>query len=420
MRLDELKSFYIDQLKNVMLPFWMNKSIDEEYGGIYTCFDNFGLKLLSTDKYTWSQGRMVWIFSKLSTMDIFTAAEKKRFFELAKAGAYFLMNNCLLENGNCTFLMERNGRVKMQDGADSLDTSVYADCFAILGVSAYARISKDKDALAFCKKVYSSITRRIETNTYKAEPYPTPRGYKEHGIVMSLLLISTEFAATLSTFGDDMYEAANSRANYCLREILDNFADENYVIHEMKTVDNQFVKDKLLGMYANPGHTIEDMWFVIHQALISKDTKAIEKAGRVVKSTFQIGWDEEYGGIQLFASVNGGKPSGDITGIENEKMVQKVQNDWDSKLWWPHSETLYTSLLLYRLTGDEEYMSMYEKVHEYVFKTFPNPDKEIGEWIQIRDRKGEPIQKVVALPVKDPFHVMRNMIQIIELTDLKV
>jgi len=418
MNTKELRDFYIDQLKNVMLPFWMNRSIDSEYGGVYTCFDNSGEKLLNTDKYTWSQGRMVWIFSRLSTMNIFSINERKHFLGLAKMGAFFLINNCVLENGNCTFLMDRSGKPKPQVEGGDLDTSVYADCFAILGVSEYARISEDLSAVDFCKRLYKSIVERIESNTYKAEPYPTPAGYKEHGIVMSLLCISTELSGTLSAVGDDFFEYTNKKANSCLHEIIDNFVDSNNLIHEMKTADNRFVTDKLLGMYVNPGHTIEDMWFIIHQAIVSKDIQAIKKAGEITKNTFKIGWDKEYGGIQLFAGCDGGKPNSDITGIENEKMVQKVLNDWDSKLWWPHSEALYTSLLLYKLLKDEDFLRMYEMVHEYTFKTFPNPDKNIGEWIQIRDRQGKPIQKVVALPVKDPFHIMRNMILIIELQDL--
>src|SRR5699024_1267073 len=109
---DQLGSFYETHLKTVLLPFWMERSIDHEYGGYYTCFDNEGKKLLSYDKYTWSQGRMVWVFSKLSTMKCFTKQEQDQFIDLAKMGADFLMKNCLLPNGNCTFLMERDGTPK--------------------------------------------------------------------------------------------------------------------------------------------------------------------------------------------------------------------------------------------------------------------------------------------------------------------
>ena len=39
---------------------------------------------------------------------------------------------------------------------------------------------------------------------------------------------------------------------------------------------------------------------------------------------------------------------------------------------------------------------------------FRTTTKPIGEWIQIGNRQGEPMEKVVALPVKDPFHIIRN------------
>jgi N-acylglucosamine 2-epimerase len=92
-------------------------------------------------------------------------------------------------------------------------------------------------------------------------------------------------------------------------------------------------------------------------------------------------------------------------------------DDWGSKLWWVHSEALYTTLLLFDRTDDEEFLAWFERVFDYVFATFPNPDKSIGEWIQIRTREGKPQEKVVALPVKDPYHIIRNVILIIELLE---
>ena len=31
------------------------------------------------------------------------------------------------------------------------------------------------------------------------------------------------------------------------------------------------------------------------------------------------------------------------------------------------------------------------------------------------DREGQPLERVVALPVKDPYHIARNLIQVLEL-----
>jgi N-acylglucosamine 2-epimerase len=54
-------------------------------------------------------------------------------------------------------------------------------------------------------------------------------------------------------------------------------------------------------------------------------------------------------------------------------------------------------------------------VWDYSFRVFPQPDPAVGEWIQIRDRRGQPLERVVALPVKDPYHIARNLIQVLEL-----
>jgi N-acylglucosamine 2-epimerase len=60
-------------------------------------------------------------------------------------------------------------------------------------------------------------------------------------------------------------------------------------------------------------------------------------------------------------------------------------------------------------------MDLYQMVGKYAFTVFPNPDKSMGEWIQILDRENKPLEKVVALPVKDPYHIIRDFMLIIEL-----
>jgi len=54
-----------------------------------------------------------------------------------------------------------------------------------------------------------------------------------------------------------------------------------------------------------------------------------------------------------------------------------------------------------------------QKTAAFTFRVFPDPV--VGEWIQIQNRNLEPESKVVALPVKDPYHITRNLVYIIEL-----
>ena len=91
-----------------------------------------------------------------------------------------------------------------------------------------------------------------------------------------------------------------------MKDIMDNFVAEDHVLHEMIDTSNNIVSDMLIGRYVNPGHTIEDMWFVIHQAIQIGNYGLIDKAAKIIKKTMEIGWDKEYGGLLLFADQNGG------------------------------------------------------------------------------------------------------------------
>lgn len=86
-------------------------------------------------------------------------------------------------------------------------------------------------------------------------------------------------------------------------------------------------------------------------------------------------------------------------------MVRKIRQDWSGKVWWVHGEAPYTTLLGYELTKKLSLFELYERIRDYTFKTFPNPNGDMGEWIKIRDREGNFANKVVALPVKDPLHI---------------
>ena len=110
--------------------------------------------------------------------------------------------------------------------------------------------------------------------------------------------------------------------------------------------------------------------------------------------------------------IAGGPPKGRTL---NDGYEMLMRDTWDSKLWWTNAEALYATLRCYALTGDRFFAEYHERVAKFDFEKFPNPDREVGEWIQILDRSGCPMNKLVALPVKDPFHIMRDFLRIAEL-----
>ncbi len=409
----ELLHFYKHHIHHQLLPFWQ-KAVDEQHGGIFTCYSNDGSTQVSRDKYTWSQGRYVWLWARLAECCKKGLLDGDADVYLRQAGqaVQFLRNHALLDNGNCAFLLSEDGTPKEPITGMGYDTSFFADCFVVLGFGEYARVSMDADSLEWALQLYDSIRIRLASGTQRSEPYPTVPGLEAHSFSMIMLNVSQELAEALAALQHSREQEVRGHTEAYLNRILTVFAQPDHTVSELIAVDERLA-DTVMARHLNPGHTIECMWFVMTEAKRVGNMTAIEKAVHVTKKAFELGWDDKYGGLLHYVDRDGGSPQGRELG--SNSFERNIIETPETKLWWPHSEALYTLLLAYEITGDQDLTTLYEKTHTYTFATFPHPDRAIGEWIQIRDRAGEPLTKVVALPVKDPYHILRNLLLIVEL-----
>ena len=409
------------ELTDNLLAFWMPRCLDAENGGYLNCFCNDGSRLVSTDKYTWSQGRFLWTFSKLAMADtdLFDQTQREAFLRYAKSGRDFLLKHVLIAPNDlrCVFLMHADGTPKRVGDFEEPDMSIFADCFVVMGFAAYAAATGDRESWEFAKSLGDSVWERYQSGNYRTLPYPLSPKYVAHSKPMILTNVCCELYKAAQKIDATEAKKQKDRIAKCHREVFEIFADEKDLVHEFRLANGGFSPD-LFGQHVNPGHVIEDMWFQLEAADVLGDFCNVERICRIAKSTLRLGWDEKYGGLYHFVQTSGKEGmEGDLGEAADEPQMKLVVDDWASKLWWVHSEALYTTLLLFDRTGDAEFLFWFERVFDYVFDTFPNPDKSVGEWIQIRTREGKPQEKVVALPVKDPYHIIRNVILIIELLE---
>lgn len=407
-------SFYKEHVEKSLLPFW-NRALDHKNGGIYTCFNNTGDRLVSTDKYIWSQGRFLWLWSRVTRMISKGSinGEIDGYYDHLHKTALFLDHNAFLDNGNCAFLLTETGEKKESIPGEGFDTSFFADCFVIIGMTEYAGLIKDLHRFDKALVLYYRIRERLKTKDLRSEPYPIPEGYRSHSVPMILLNVSQGLADVAETLDHPKSEELHHHSISYMRDIMKNFRREDHRVVEMLP-ENPSERDTLLYRHVNPGHAIESMWFVMHTARKAGFHDYITKAEQVIENAVEVGWDPEFGGLLRFVDVKGGEPKG-VKG--NSTQEKQITDTWDMKLWWPHSEVLYATLLAYRLTGNNKMQVLHKKFQDYVFNTFPNPDEAVGEWIQIRDREGKALNKIAALPVKDPFHILRNMLLIVDLLE---
>jgi len=149
----------------------------------------------------------------------------------------------------------------------------------------------------------------------------------------------------------------------------------------------------------NPGHDMECAWFLLEEAKKRQDDDLAAFAGQMFDDAFRLGWDEEFGGILYFK---------DVLGLPVEAY------EHDMKLWWPHNEAMIASLMLYRYTGKEQYREIFDRVREYAFAHFSDP--EFGEWFGYLRRDGKPTEPPCkGHTYKGPFHVMRMLCKCMEL-----
>ncbi len=376
-RFVDLQAIYRAELLERSIPFWLKHAIDRQNGGILTCISDEG-QVLSTDKYMWSQLRAIWTFSALYNR----IEARPEWLNTARHIFEFVKKHGRDEAGQWVFAVDKNGHTLQ--GA----TSIYADGFAIYGLTELARATGDQKAIAQALETYHNVQRRLaKPGSYQTAPYPLPEGVKAHGISM---IFSHAFNELGQFLGDEqIIEASLHHA----AEVMDVYRrPERQMLFEFVSLDNALLNTPR-GRAIVPGHAIESMWFMIHIYRQLGDEARIRQAVEAIKWHIELGWDEEYGGILLALDAEGGRP---------------WWNFADSKIWWPHTEALYALLLAYELSGETWALDWFERVHNYAFTHYPVLQH--GEWTQKLDRRGNKITETVALPVKDPFHLPRSLI----------
>jgi len=409
------RDFYVNQVDS-LFSYWREYR-DTQWGGILNCITNDGTSLVSTDKYAWSQGRWLYTLSKLYELkDKFPGVDSVFVREWMEETKNFIEGNCLYDDYRTCFLLRQDGTHVLDEATGRYDTSIYADTFVLIGLSEYAVATGVYNPLT--EKIADSIISRIENGDFLSSPYEIPAGYSVHGIPMIMLNTMQVFCDMEKAFGKDCakYEAY---ADKCFETIFIKHrdAERGFIREYVSTDENRSVL--LADRHVNPGHNLEDIWFII-EYLESRGTldKWQGDIDKVVKSVFELGWDKQYGGLLRYVDYDQADGNQQVRGTNTHTAYDElVASTWDMKLWWAHSELLFLFTKLYATTGNPEWLDYYKTSYDYTFATFPSSEN--AEWIQIRKRDGTPQDKVVALPVKDPFHILRDFIKIVETLDKK-
>lgn len=371
-----------------ILPFWEQQAFDP-HGGICTCVGVKG-EVLSHDKWMWSQWRAVWVYARLyNRID-----REERWLNHARHIAEFCLRHAWDSAGDgWALVVSREGKILRGN------ESIYSDSFAIYGLlELYLATGDDELRRVACWTADAALRKLSRPyDTIPHVPYPIPPGTKPHGIPMIWSLTLAELGKALNR--EDYLRAAAAFADEIFRDFYRR--DRDVILEFVRQDGREY--DPPQGLAINPGHAIEDMWFQVHVALILGNGAArIAEAFRLTLRHLDLGWDGSHGGgLRLAVDANQSETVG-----------------WgfaETKLWWPHTEALYTTLLGWCQTGRREFFDWYERIWQLCLAHYV--DWENGEWRQRLRRDFTPLSEFVAFPVKDPFHLPRSLILQIELLE---
>ena len=384
-RLQDAQAWVQSELKR-SAGFWLEHGMDKENGGVYTCLDRKG-GIYSTDKSVWMQGRCGWIYAFLCH----SYGVKQEWLEASKSCLDFMEEHCFNHScgGRMYFTVTAEGKPLRQR------RYYFSEAFCAIANAEYYGVTGDKARLERARQCYDLYW---DLSQGKPDPVgmgpktiPETRTGRAFGTPMIILNVTGVMLRT-DPERKDLYE---QRAQQCVDDIF-----KYHVKPELKcTLENVDVDGSprlyyTEGRTVNPGHDIEGVWFLLEHAQRTGDKELVRKAAQMFDWAIAAGWDDEYGGLLYFTDCLGKPPEA---------------YEHDMKLWWPHNEILIASMMLYRDTGEEEYLNWFYKTLEYCKEHFADP--EYGEWYGYLRRDGLPTQpSTKGSTFKGPFHMPRSMI----------
>ncbi|PRY99882.1 N-acylglucosamine 2-epimerase [Marinilabilia salmonicolor] len=369
---------YKQELLENVVPFWLNKSQDKEFGGYFSCLDREG-NVFDTDKFIWLQAREVWLFSMLYNR----VEQKQEWLECARQGGEFLKKYGHDGFGNWYFSLTREGKPLIQP------YNIFSFTFAAMAFAQLGLATGNQEYTDLAKVTYDRILERQENPKGRYnKAYPGTRNLKNFALPMIMCNLNLEMEHILGT------EYIKESASKLMDEVLNVFYRPEYGLVVENVNEDGSLSDTFDGRLLNPGHAIEAMWFIMDLAERMDKKDIIEQAQQITLQTLKHGWDEKYGGIFYFMDAKNRPPQ---------------QLEWDQKLWWVHIESLISLLKGYRLTGSKESLEWFEKVHQYTWAYFK--DEQYPEWYGYLNRQGDVSLNLKGGKWKGCFHVPRGLYQ---------
>ena len=353
---DLLKKEFEDTLQRNILPFWINNTIDQQNGGFIGRVSGDGIAHPDAPKGAILNARILWTFS--SAYRLF---KKPEYLDTATRAKEYLLTR---------FWGTKNGGIYWQLSADGspLDTKkqIYAQGFAIYGLSEYARATGDTEALEKAIELY----QLIEKYSFDTKLNGYLEAFTGEWQEIADMRLSDKDANEKKTMNTHLHILEPYTNLYrvwptvelkaSLRNLIELFLDKILAPtgHLQLFFDEEWTNKQKIFSY---GHDIEASWLLYEAAVVLGETDLTDRVIAVIPSIVK-------------AASEGLQPDGSLI---YEKDMATGHADFD-RHWWVQAEAVVGFWYAYKLFGREEYRVKAEHCWTYIKNNLV--DRAHGEW----------------------------------------
>lgn len=391
------KPFFYHQLTKKILPFWLAQQ--DSRGGFYGMC-TIHLQVDETaPKGGVMAGRFLWTFSRCYSV------LKNPILKDAADHAYRFLKETILdpEYGGSYWLVSAEGKPLEEI------KHIYAQSFAIYGLSEYARIAPDSGAKALAIDLFKLVEAKAYNQVQQGywEEFTRdwqPKAMSQVGSGTAATVFTTNTHLHLLEAYTNLYRIwPDERLSEKIEILLSLFADviltpEGYCHTEFDGNWNPISSEVSFG------HDIETSWLLKETLEVCQiDQPRIEDMVRKLGDyVFQNGLDKD--GILL-------------------NLYDFSKGEWDrTRVWWAEAEAVVGFYHAYQLTGEEKYRLAAEKIWTYIQQYFVDSRKN-SEWFSRLNEQEQVLSSLYGNaetpePISDkwkgPYHTVRMYLEMMK------
>lgn len=380
------------ELRQNILPFWIQHTIDRERGGFYGEISHDLVVDRDAERGALLTSRILWTYSSA-----YRRFGQGDYLEMARwAYADLIKRFWDRENGGLFWSASADGkplRTRKQ---------VYGQAFGIYALSEYYRATSEQAALERAIEIYRALEKHCRD--------------RRHGGYFEAYTKAWVLEEDVRLSEVDLNEPKSQNTNLHVMEAYTNLL-RAWPDSELQRSQKDLVEVMItrildsstfhLGLFFDEawrprtdrisfGHDIEAAWLLHEAATVLGDpallTRIREIALQIARATYEQGLDAD--GALLYEA--------DSRGLTNT-----------TKEWWPQAEAAVGFFDAYQINGDERYRSAALRLWDFIEQYLV--DRERGEWFRSVTREGQ-VETVHAKVSfwKCPYHNGRACMELLE------